>query len=74
MGMHKKTAPQAKLAQIKRRISEIAEDIAAQRQYIEKSKAEGFGVADGRLTLTLLELQLQQEMKERDKLAAELGE
>ena len=67
-----KRALRAKLAQINRRISEIAEDIAAQRRYIEKTKAEGFGVADGRLTLTLLELQLQQEMKERDKLAAEL--
>ena len=73
MGMQKR-ALQAKLAQFNRRISEIAEDVAAQRQYIEKTKAGGLRVADGRLTLTLLELQLQQEMKERDKLAAELGE
>ena len=69
-----KPALQAKLAQINRRISEIAEDIAAQRQYIEKTKAEGFGVADVRLSLAILEALLQQEMKERDKLAAEFGE
>ena len=66
-------ALQTNLAQINRRISEITEDIAAQRRYIEERKAQGLGTPDVRLSLAILETLLQHQMKERDKLAAELG-
>ncbi|MGA7325003.1 MAG: hypothetical protein WBX25_11095 [Rhodomicrobium sp.] len=69
-----KTALQAKLDQIDRRIAEIAKVIAAQRRCVEKTKAEGLRATDARLSLCLLELQLQQEMEKRGKLAAELNE